>query len=577
MKERHSPRRSLCVYTGLLALTLFFLPCAATHVLAQPDGAEPATEADETLETEAQALLEEIKEAGREMSALAANAKGAGYEDRLLQLNQINQAELEALKDTETLLKNMAEQQEQGKDPSLYRSGAKSLLTEIATRTQKRVESLADSIDDLRDKREKVSAEEGAELDERLSRENALENRTLEVLMTSLAQLETLEMDTDRQRNELAALLTGRADKDAGLIEMAMEQIGILNARIKKDPDNAALKSKLVSVEAKLERVLKNLDNTVDVMEELQLDTASYKQVMIQATGDITLDVLDTKVAMGLFQQWVDSSRDWLVKNGPGLFFKAILFALILVLFRILARLARRVVHLSIQNSKLRFSQLLEKMFLSLTSKAVMLVGVLVALSQVGVKMGPVLAGLGIAGFVVGFALQDVLSNFASGLMILIYRPFDMGDKVEVAGAFGVVREMNMVSTTILTFDNQTLVVPNSKVWGDVIKNVTAQDVLRVDMVFGIAYDADIPHAEKVLWSILEAHEKILKDPQPNVRVNNLGESSVDFIVRPYAKTDDYWDVYWDITREVKLRFDKEGIGIPFPQRDVHIYETKTA
>ena len=134
---------------------------------------------------------------------------------------------------------------------------------------------------------------------------------------------------------------------------------------------------------------------------------------------------------------------------------------------------------------------------------------------------------------------------------------------------------MNLVSTTIATLDNQTLIVPNSKIWGDVIKNVTAQKVRRVDMVFGISYSDDIPHAERVFKEILEAQEKVLDDPAPIVRLHNLGESSVDFVVRPWVKTDDYWDVYWDVTREVKMRFDAEKISIPFPQRYVHIFEEK--
>jgi small conductance mechanosensitive channel len=222
-------------------------------------------------------------------------------------------------------------------------------------------------------------------------------------------------------------------------------------------------------------------------------------------------------------------------------------------------------------------SQLLERTALSVTGAAVMIFGILVALSQLGVEIGPLLAGLGVAGFIIGFALQDTLGNFASGVMILLYRPYDVGDLVEVAGGAGKVNNMTLVSTTILTLDHQTLVIPNSKIWGDVIKNVTAQKNRRIDMVFGISYSDDVPHAERVLKEIVESHERVLDDPEPIVKLHNLGESSVDFVVRPWALTDDYWDVYWDITREVKMRFDAEGISIPFPQRDVHVFEEKVA
>ncbi len=201
----------------------------------------------------------------------------------------------------------------------------------------------------------------------------------------------------------------------------------------------------------------------------------------------------------------------------------------------------------------------------------VLILGVLIALAQVGISLGPLLAGLGIAGFVIGFALQDTLSNFASGMMILFYRPFDVGDVVEAGGVFGKVSAMSLVNTTFLTFDNQTIVVPNNMIWGGVIKNLNEQKHRRVDLVFGVSYADDIPKVEKILNEIIDAHDKVLDDPEPVVKLHELADSSVNFVVRPWVETDDYWDVYWDVTREVKMRFDAEGISIPFPQRDVHL------
>jgi small conductance mechanosensitive channel len=158
-------------------------------------------------------------------------------------------------------------------------------------------------------------------------------------------------------------------------------------------------------------------------------------------------------------------------------------------------------------------------------------------------------------------------------MLILIYRPFDVDDFVEVGGVSGKVSHMSLVNTTILTLDNQTIVVPNGKIWGDVIKNVTAQKARRIDMVFGISYSDDIPKTEKILQEILESHDSVLDDPEPIVRVHELGDSSVNFAVRPWVKTDDYFETYWAITRAVKMRFDEEGISIPFPQTDVHLYK----
>jgi small conductance mechanosensitive channel len=236
------------------------------------------------------------------------------------------------------------------------------------------------------------------------------------------------------------------------------------------------------------------------------------------------------------------------------------------------ARVGRAAVRRGLDRSKLGVSSLARDFFIKMTGRLIMLLGLIIAIAQLGIEIAPLLAGLGIAGFVVGFALQDTLSNFASGLMILVYRPFDVGDVIEAGGVMGTVDQMNLVSTMVLTFDNQLLVVPNKQIWGGVIRNVTHQDKRRVDMTFGIGYSDDVPKAEKVLTEIVTSHEKVLKEPEPVIRLHELGESSVNFVVRPWAKTDDYWDVYWDITREVKRRFDEEGISIPFPQRDVHLH-----
>jgi small conductance mechanosensitive channel len=201
-----------------------------------------------------------------------------------------------------------------------------------------------------------------------------------------------------------------------------------------------------------------------------------------------------------------------------------------------------------------------------------MVIGVIVGLAALEVNIGPHLAVIGAAGFVVAFALQNSLGNFASGLLIMIFRPFDAGDAVEVAGVAGKVQAVSLLSTQMKTFDNKAVAIANNEVWGGVITNITASGQRRVDMQFGIGYDDDIDKAQKILEDIISSHELVLKEPDPVIRLHELGDSSVNFIVRPWAKTDDVWTVFWDVTREVKKRFDTEGISIPFPQRDVHIY-----
>ena len=245
--------------------------------------------------------------------------------------------------------------------------------------------------------------------------------------------------------------------------------------------------------------------------------------------------------------------------------------------FRILAGILSRLVGKALTAMR-RTPELLRDFFVNTVRKVTMVIGLIVALSNVGFSMAPLIAAIGGAAFVIGFALQGTLSNFASGIMLLMYRPYNVGDVVEFGGGtMGTVAGQNLVSTTVKTFDNKIVMIPNNNIWGDVITNATASDKRRVDMVFGIGYSDDIAKSEEVLKKIVGEHSKVLSNPEPIIQVHELGDSSVNFVVRPWVKTADYWNVYWDITRAVKERFDAEGISIPFPQRDVHVYQEPLA
>ena len=247
-------------------------------------------------------------------------------------------------------------------------------------------------------------------------------------------------------------------------------------------------------------------------------------------------------------------------------------FGFLLAVFWVLAAITRRVVRRFVSSARVDISTLLRDTLVAGSSRVVFMIGVLVALSQVGVQIGPLLAGLGIAGFIVGFALQDSLANFAAGAMILFYRPYDVDDTIETGAVRGMVSHMSLVSTTILTFDNQTLIVPNNKIWSDVIRNVTAQSARRIDLIFRVGYDEDVERIERLFAEILAANENVLDDPKPDVRLHLLGEFAVEFAVRPWVRREDYWDTYWDVTRAVKVCFDREGISVPRPQRELVVH-----
>jgi small conductance mechanosensitive channel len=184
---------------------------------------------------------------------------------------------------------------------------------------------------------------------------------------------------------------------------------------------------------------------------------------------------------------------------------------------------------------------------------------------------------IGALGFVVGFALKDSLSNFANGLLILGYRPFDVGDFVEAGGVLGTVESLNLVSTTIKTPDNKVMIVPNNTVWNGIITNITGSAQRRVDLTFGVSYSDDLDKVQEILERVVQNHPKVLKDPAPLIKVHELADSSVNFICWPWAKTSDWGEVRWDLIRTVKQEFDKAGISIPFPQTDVHLFRAEGA
>ncbi len=197
---------------------------------------------------------------------------------------------------------------------------------------------------------------------------------------------------------------------------------------------------------------------------------------------------------------------------------------------------------------------------------------VVAALGQLGIQTTSFIAILGAAGLAVGLALQGSLSNFAAGFLLIIFRPFKVGDLIEGAGVFGVVEAVQIFTTQLKTADNKTVIVPNAKLTEDNIVNWTVKGTRRVDMVFGIGYEDDIDKARSLMAEIIAADDRIFADPEPQISVSELADSSVNFVVRPWVKVSDYWGVYFDLTEKIKKAFDANGVSIPYPQRDVHVY-----
>lgn len=257
--------------------------------------------------------------------------------------------------------------------------------------------------------------------------------------------------------------------------------------------------------------------------------------------------------------------NDYVIPWGLNLLFAAIIFIAGRWISGIVVSLAKRLM------IKSKVDIILADFVASILSALLLLVVIIAALNQLGVDTTSLVALMGAAGLAIGLSLQDSLKSFAAGVMLIIFRPFKAGDFVEAGGVAGVVEKINIFTSTMRTGDNKEIIIPNGKIYADIIINYSARDTRRIDMVFGIAYDDDIKKAKDLIWEQLKADERILQDPEPVVAVGELADSSVNFNVRPWVKTSDYWAVLWDLNEKIKLSFDANGISIPFPQMHLHL------
>ncbi len=366
-----------------------------------------------------------------------------------------------------------------------------------------------------------------------------LQLEELKVRLDSWVELLQREVRT-RVRIDIAVQKTVDQEQKQVLAELAAEQQSVIQS------------------------VVEHVTAALALYQQRGGDPSTYSRYIADATGQ-KIDLSDPAVFYAQARAWL-FSRDGGIQMG----IRIASFLVILIVFWILSRIIGAIVHAALGRMA-QASHLLQDFLGSGSKRIVMLIGVLVAVATLGVNITPLAAAIGAAGLVVGLALQGTLSNFASGVLILLYRPFDVGDVINAGGVLGKVDALSLFSTRVLTFDNQVNLVPNDAIWNNVITNITALDTRRVDLVMGIGYADDMAKAQKIIDEVLAAHPLIFEDPAPIVKVNELADSSVNFIVRPWCKTSDYWDVYWDVTRQVKERFDNEGVNIPFPQRDLHL------
>ena len=284
-------------------------------------------------------------------------------------------------------------------------------------------------------------------------------------------------------------------------------------------------------------------------------------------TSGPSIEDLDVSATM----QWLQNDgMDWLRTVGMDLGIKILTALAIFFIGRWVVRMVVKGVRKALEKAEVDVT--LERFVCNLVSMALMVVVIIAAISALGIQTASFIAIFGAAGLAVGLALQGSLSNFAAGVLIVLFRPYKVGDWVEAAGVSGSVDAVQILTTILKTGDNKQVIVPNSQIMDSIITNYSAMDTRRVDMVIGVSYDDDLDKVHKTLRELVDADSRILKDPEVKIAVSELADSSVNFVVRPWVASSDYWGVMFDLTEAIKKRFDQEGISFPFPQQDVHIY-----
>lgn len=258
-------------------------------------------------------------------------------------------------------------------------------------------------------------------------------------------------------------------------------------------------------------------------------------------------------------QQWIDKGYNLIVEFAPKLVAAILIWIIGSWIIKLILRGLKKVLN------KGDYDESLKKFLVNLSNWTLKVVLVVVVLGTVGVETTSFAAILAAAGLAIGMALQGSLGNFAGGVLIMIFKPFKIGDLIEAQGELGVVKEIEIFTTKLTGLTNREIIIPNGALSNGNIINYTSEGTRRVDLVYGVSYDADIKQTKEVMMNVLTSHPKVLKDPAPAVTVSELADSSVNFAVRPWCTVDDYWDVYFDVTENMKIALDNAGIEIPYP------------
>lgn len=379
-------------------------------------------------------------------------------------------------------------------------------------------------------------------------------NRAKTIQLNVSYALKVAKQKVQQQADTLSGLI--------GLNEDKLLQLEKKKAVVRSESSTGeALISETALLNLEIQEYANRLQTQVTLLNDLGLSSALHKKTLIQTRDSVSSEILDGKVISHLMTEWWLDIKTWLRRSAPSLLGSIITFFGILIISYVLSRLGRKVIDISITRSRPDISALAKRFLISSTGRLIFLIGIIYALAKLGLQIGPLLAGLGIMGFVIGFALQETLANFASGLMILIYRPYDVGDKIQVAGINGRVKHMTLVTTTVFTSANHHLTIPNNKIWKDIINNVTSQALTRVDIFLTVPFNADSNMVLKAINDELAANKVVNQDQDKQARICELSESALKYIARFWVASSDVDEAKWSIAEGIKVRFDELGIS----------------
>lgn len=455
---------------------------------------------------------------------------------------------------------------------SITRAFGSFISTEIGL-YERTIEWNTGHLDRLRHRRSETPVEGLPELEADIQEARDRLNAVVAGQMRVLTGVESLGLVTEDHWTRLERFLVGRVESLVGRLQIAVEARERLETQVgdavrvgAPESEIAALRARLQAAQQRVRGIANSLDSTADLLDQRGFETVEYRRFVIRATGEVTGDVLNPRVLLGLLRDLAGGIWNWFRNNAPTLLARLFIIVAFIVLFRVGFRLGWLLFD---KLGLVKLSRLLADMVERLLGPLATILGLFTGLWVLGVNPTTLLAGVGVAGIIIGLALQDSLSNLASGFFILATRPFDVDDVIEGGGVTGTVKAMGLANTTVVTFDNRRLMVPNRKIWGEVIVNRSVEQVRRVEVTVKIGYGEDLDRAIGILRDLLDEHEKVLKNPEPSIFVGKLADSWMEVEVRPWVKNEDWWPVLTDLPRLVRLRFAREGIEIPIPRREL--------